>query len=117
MRTSALIISALLIVWTGFLLISFLVMGLGSTGRIDPVGWVVLAALAVVVGLGGPGVWRCFKRGPGAGGRPILIAIGVAIILSIVGFSSGRDWLTIGIPMLLLAFCLAAIRKLEKNKV
>ena len=90
-------------------------MGLGSSGRIDPLGWALLAALALIVSLGGPGVWHCFKRGPGACGRPILIASGVAAILSIVGFSSDRDWLTIGIPMLLLAFCLAAIRKLEKK--
>ena len=53
--------------------------------------WIVLAlmaALAVVVGLGGPAVWRCFKRGPGACGRPILIAIVVSASLSSVGSKS-----------------------------
>lgn len=116
-RKPALVLGTLLIAWAAVLTVSFLVMGFGGRGRIDPLGWGLLAALAVIVGLGGSAIWRCFRPASDSrtGGAAALIAGGVALMVSIAGFASSRDSLTIGLPMLLLSICLAVIQRTGSN--
>ena len=53
LRIIASVVATMLIAYTGFLLVAFLTMGLGSNGRIDPEGWVMLAGFVAITVVGG----------------------------------------------------------------